>query len=104
VAKVGDGSRTLAFEGEPHASGGASREGPASVIDQSDPDRIVPIHTEAREWFADRFERVVLAGEGVAIEFQMRVGWRDPSPRAYGLMISFPKVFVSLSCKREKDI
>jgi ribonuclease J len=57
------------FERELHVSGHASREDLAEVIDQIDPDRIIPIHTEAREWFADRFEDVVLAEEGVGIEF-----------------------------------
>ena len=48
--------------------GRASREDLTWIIDQIDSDRIVPIHTEAREWFADRFDNVVLAEEGVAIE------------------------------------
>jgi hypothetical protein len=42
----------------------ASREGLASVIAQIDPDRIVPIANEAREWFAESFEDVVLRGGG----------------------------------------
>ena len=54
------------FMREFHASGHASREDLAWAID---PDRIVPIFTEAREWFLDRFKDVGLAEEGVAIEF-----------------------------------
>jgi ribonuclease J len=69
VAKVEGGRRSPVFEREFHASGHASREDMAWVIDQIDQDRIVPIFTESREWFADRFEDVVLAEEGVAIEF-----------------------------------
>lgn len=69
VTKADGGKYNPAFEREFHASGHASREDLAWVIDQIDPDRIVPIHTESREWFADRFENVVLAEEGVPIEF-----------------------------------
>jgi ribonuclease J len=69
VAKEEGGRRSPVFERESHASGHASREDLAWVIDQIDPDRIVPIHTESREWFADRFEDVVLVEEGAAIEF-----------------------------------
>ena len=69
VAKEDGGKYNPSFEREFHASGHASREDLTWVIDQIDPDRIVPIHTESREWFADNFEDVVLAEEGVAIEF-----------------------------------
>jgi mRNA degradation ribonuclease J1/J2 len=34
------------------------------AIEQIDPDYIVPIHTEARDWFAKSFENVVLVEEG----------------------------------------
>jgi mRNA degradation ribonuclease J1/J2 len=33
-----------------------------------DPDYIVPIHTEARDWFANSFENVVLVDEGRPFE------------------------------------
>jgi len=69
VAKEDGGRYNPVFEREFHASGHVSREDLARVIDQIEPDRIVPIHAEAREWFADNFEDVVLAEEGVAIEF-----------------------------------
>lgn len=39
------------------------------VIDQIDPDYIVPIQTEARDWFAKSFENVVLVEEGRPYEF-----------------------------------
>jgi len=69
VAKEDGGRYNPVFEREHHASVRASREDLAGVIDRIDPDLIVPIHTEAREWLADRFENVVLAEVGVAIEF-----------------------------------
>src|SRR5271157_5087613 len=40
------------FEKCYHASGHASEEDIRWAIDQIDPDYIVPIHTEARDWFA----------------------------------------------------
>jgi ribonuclease J len=69
VAKEGGGRYNPVFDKQFHASGHASREDLTWVIDQIDPDRIVPIHTESREWFAENFEDVVLAEDGVAIEF-----------------------------------
>lgn len=58
-----------AFEKRYHASGHASGEDIAWAIEQIDPDVIVPVHTEAREWFAGRFEKVVIVEEGVRYEF-----------------------------------
>jgi ribonuclease J len=52
------------FEKRYHASGHASGEDITWAIDQIDPDCIVPIHTEARDWFAKSFENVVLVDEG----------------------------------------
>jgi len=68
VAKEDGGRYNPVFEKQFHASGHASREDLTWVVDQIDPDLIVPVHTESREWFADRFDNVVLAEEGVAIE------------------------------------
>jgi mRNA degradation ribonuclease J1/J2 len=34
------------------------------VIDQIDPDHIIPIHTDSRDWFARSFENMVLVEEG----------------------------------------
>jgi mRNA degradation ribonuclease J1/J2 len=39
-------------------------------IEQIDPDYIVPIHTEARDWFAESFEDVILVDEGLPYEFR----------------------------------
>ena len=57
------------FEKCYHASVHASGEYIMWAIEQIDPDYIVPIHTEAREWFAENFENVVLADEGLQYEF-----------------------------------
>jgi ribonuclease J len=59
-----DDKGDLCFEKRYHASGHASGEDITWVIDQVDPDYIVPIHTEARDWFARSFENVVLMEEG----------------------------------------
>ena len=57
------------FEKRYHASGHASEEDITWAIDQIDPDYIVPIHTEARDWFVKSFEDVILVEEGKAYEF-----------------------------------
>ncbi len=38
------------------------------AIEQMDPDYIVPIHTEVRDWFTKSFENVVLIDEGRSYE------------------------------------
>jgi ribonuclease J len=57
------------FDKRYHASGHASGEDITWAIEQIDPDYIVPIHTEARDWFAKSFENVVLVEEGKQYEF-----------------------------------
>ena len=57
------------FENRYHASGHASEEDITRAIDQIDPDYIVPIHTEARDWFAGNFDNVILVEEGRCCEF-----------------------------------
>ena len=57
------------FDKRFHASGHASREDITWAIDQIDPDYIVPIHTEARDWFAEIFENVIVVDEGRTYEF-----------------------------------
>ena len=59
-----DEKEKVSFEKRYHASGHASREDIAWAIEEIDPDYIVPVHTEARDWFAGRFEDVVLVEEG----------------------------------------
>jgi ribonuclease J len=57
------------FKKSYHASGHAPGEDITWVIDQIDPDYIVPIQTEARDWFAKSFENVILVDEGKPQEF-----------------------------------
>ena len=57
------------FDHRYHASGHASGDDIRWVIEQSDPDQIVPIHTELRGWFDDQFENVILVDEGVSHNF-----------------------------------
>jgi ribonuclease J len=64
VQKIDGGEYKPCFDKQFHASGHASRDDIIWVIDQVDPDYIVPIHTEARDWFAKSFENVVLVEEG----------------------------------------
>jgi len=63
-----DESGATCFEKRYHASGHASEEDITWAVDQIDPDYIVPIHTEARDWFAKSFENVVLVEEGKPYE------------------------------------
>jgi len=64
-----DENEALCFDKSYHASGHAPGEDITCVIDQIDPDYIVPIHTEARDWFAKSFENVILVDEGRPYEF-----------------------------------
>ncbi len=57
------------FEKRYHASGHASGEDITWAYRVDRPEHIVPIHTEVRNWFAERFENVVLAEEGRSYEF-----------------------------------
>jgi ribonuclease J len=62
------GEYDLDFDGRFHASGHASGEDITWVIDQVDPEYIIPIHTEAKDWF-NSFESVVLVDEGTPYKF-----------------------------------
>jgi ribonuclease J len=66
-----DENGDLGFEKCYHASGHASGEDITWAIEQIDPDYIVPIHTEARDWFAKSFENVVLVEEGKRYNFSV---------------------------------
>jgi ribonuclease J len=59
----------LRFDGRCHVSGHASGEYLIWAIEQIDPDCIVPIHTEAMDWFATNFENVVIVEEGRTYKF-----------------------------------
>lgn len=69
VEKEDGGKYNPIFDKRFHASGHASREDISWVIDQIDPDLIIPIHTEARDWFRDSFENVMLVEEAKTYGF-----------------------------------
>jgi ribonuclease J len=56
------------FDPRYHASGHASREDLAWIIDQVDPDVLIPIHTTGHSWFTDTFDNVRIAKDGGRIE------------------------------------
>lgn len=56
------------FDSRYHASGHASREDLAWVIDQVDPDILIPVHTDNPRWFADTFENVKVMQDGERLE------------------------------------
>jgi len=64
-----DENDTPHFDGRYHASGHASGEDITRTIEQIDPDYIVPVHTEKRDWFAENFENVVMVEEGRPYRF-----------------------------------
>jgi ribonuclease J len=47
-----------------HASGHLSQDDLIKVIDQIDPDNIIPIHTGNRDWFKQRFEKTITIKDG----------------------------------------
>ncbi|AGK61333.1 putative hydrolase of the metallo-beta-lactamase superfamily [Archaeoglobus sulfaticallidus PM70-1] len=51
-----------------HASGHASKGDLRWVIEQIDPDVIIPVHTENSVWFEENFENVVVLKDGETIE------------------------------------
>lgn len=69
VEKEDGGNYYPTFDKRFHASGHASREDLKWVINQVDPDYLVPIHTESRDWFVKNFENVILVDEGIPYDF-----------------------------------
>jgi len=62
---VMDGGRlSPKFQRGYHASGHASKDDLRRIIDEIDPDVIVPVHTENLRWFAENFENVRLVEDG----------------------------------------
>ncbi len=58
------------FEKGLHASGHISREELREVIDEIDPDYIIPVHTESQGWFVENWgDRVVTLSDGESWEF-----------------------------------
>lgn len=64
----GGGELRVTTERGYHASGHAAGPDLERVIDLLDPDLIVPIHTEHRGWFTERYQNVLIAEEGVRYE------------------------------------
>ena len=64
---IGEGAKP-AFDSRYHASGHASREDLARVIDLVDPDILVPVHTTGHAWFAENFDGVRIVQDGGRID------------------------------------
>jgi ribonuclease J len=56
------------IEPGPHASGHASPKDLEWVITQINPEVIIPVHTENKQWFADTFDGVVMLNDGDCYE------------------------------------
>ena len=61
------GENEVKFDKGFHASGHASGEEIAKVIDYVDPDYIIPVHTNKREWFVEEFGSKVVLDEKVSL-------------------------------------
>jgi ribonuclease J len=64
-----DKNGELIFERGLHASGHLSKEELVEVIEEIDPDRIIPVHTENPQWFAENFEKAVVMRDGETVVF-----------------------------------
>jgi len=51
-----------------HASGHLSQNDLVKVIEEINPDKIIPIHTQQPEWFTDHFDNVSPVENGVPID------------------------------------
>ncbi|MGD0803232.1 MAG: MBL fold metallo-hydrolase RNA specificity domain-containing protein [Candidatus Bathyarchaeia archaeon] len=51
-----------------HASGHLSQEDLIKVIDQIDPDKIIPVHTANKDWFKQKFEKTIPINDGETIK------------------------------------
>lgn len=56
----------IEFEKGFHASGHASKEDIIRIVEEIEPDHVIPVHTENADWFVSNFENTVLikCGEG----------------------------------------
>ena len=68
MEKNGAGDVVPIMDRHYHASGHASGADVAWVIDEIDPGVIIPVHTEAPEWFEERFDGVIVPEEGKRYE------------------------------------
>lgn len=64
IVKTGGETGAVDIEKGYHASGHASPADIQWVIDQVDPDVIIPIHTENKQWFMDNYDNVVDLKDG----------------------------------------
>ena len=51
-----------------HASGHLSQSDLIKVIDQIDPDKIIPVHTSNKDWFKQQFEKTITVNDGETIK------------------------------------
>ena len=63
-----DGNGKPVFDSRYHASGHASREDLVWVIDQVDPDILIPVHTDNHQWFSDTFDNVRVMQDGERLD------------------------------------
>lgn len=64
---IGDDGSPI-FDSQYHASGHASADDLAWIIDQVDPDILIPVHTENHRWFTENFEGVRIMQDGERVE------------------------------------
>jgi Predicted hydrolase of the metallo-beta-lactamase superfamily len=69
IGKNAGGERVPLMDPGYHASGHASGADVTWMIDHIDPSVIIPVHTEAPDWFANRWETVRQVEEGKRYEF-----------------------------------
>jgi ribonuclease J len=56
------------FEKGFHASGHLSQNDLVKVIDEIDPDKLIPVHTSDKNWFSSNFEKTVNVTDGERIQ------------------------------------
>jgi hypothetical protein len=73
---VGDPSKTQFIKGF-HASGHLSQSDLVRVIDDIDPDKIIPIHTQHPDWFTTIFPKNLVGGCPCGFSFKTPHGEDD---------------------------
>jgi ribonuclease J len=68
VQKRGGGDMEILMDKHFHASGHASGADVAWVIDEIEPEVIIPVHTEQPGWFEENFDGVLVPTEGERYE------------------------------------
>lgn len=59
-----NGVDKLDFDPGFHASGHAGPADLARIVDRVDPDHLIPVHTDSKDWFVEQFENVVVMRDG----------------------------------------